>query len=79
MGFELVYFKLDHIIEGFDERELMDFQAIYSFLFESYAGLGILVGASLIISVIAAAVMEYRTRKRFVDHADKERDAEYFE
>ena len=57
----------------------MDFQAIYSFLFESYAGLGVLVGAGLVISIIAAAIMEYRTRKRYVDRADKERDAEYFE
>ena len=66
-------------MDGFGERSNMDFQAIYSFLFESYAGLGILVGASLVISIIAAAIMEYRTRKRYVDHADKERDAEYFE
>lgn len=57
----------------------MDFQAIYSFLFESYAGLGVLVGAGLVISIIAAAIMEYRTRKRYVDRGDKERDAEYFE
>ncbi|MDO5335788.1 MAG: hypothetical protein Q4F23_06965 [Coriobacteriia bacterium] len=57
----------------------MDFQAIYSFLFESYAGLAVLVGGGLIISIIAAAIMEYRTRKRYVDRADKERDAEYFE
>ena len=50
----------------------MDFQAIYHFLFETYAGIGVLVAASLVICIIIAAVMEMRTRKKFVDRGPRE-------
>lgn len=45
----------------------MDFNEIYHFLFETYAGIGVLVGASLVICVIIAALLELRTRKTFRD------------
>ena len=45
----------------------MDFGEIYHFLFETYAGIGVLVAISLVLCVIIAAVLELRTRKRYVD------------
>lgn len=48
----------------------MDFQQIYHFLFETYAGIGVLVGASLVICVIVAAILEMRTRKAYVDRGE---------
>ena len=48
----------------------MDFAAIYHFLFEQYAGIGVLVAAGLIISIVAAMIMEVKTRKTFVDRGE---------
>lgn len=48
----------------------MDFAAIYHFLFETMAGIGCLIGACLVISVIACVIMERRTRKIF-KHREK--------
>ena len=45
----------------------MDFGEIYSFLFETYAGIGILVGASIVICIIVCFIMEARIRKIFRD------------
>ena len=45
----------------------MDFGEIYHFLFETYAGIGVLVAISLVLCVIIAAVLELRTRKTYVD------------
>lgn len=56
----------------------MDFNAIYSFLFESYAGIGILVLAGLIISVIACLIMEWKTRQTFKDRGPVEDDDDDF-
>lgn len=54
----------------------MDFGQLYHFLFETYAGIGVLVGASLVICVIVAAILEMRTRKTYVDRGEKtEEDA----
>lgn len=54
----------------------MDFAAIYHFLFESFAGIGILVGAGLVISVLACLIMEWKTRRTFKDRGpvDEEDD-----
>ncbi|MEY8561457.1 DUF6724 family protein [Eggerthellaceae bacterium 3-80] len=52
----------------------MDFTSLYHFLFETYAGIGCLVGAGLIISLIACVIMERRTRKAFVDREPDEDD-----
>lgn len=54
----------------------MDFAAVYHFLFESFAGIGILVGAGLVISVLACLIMEWKTRRTFQDRGpvDEEDD-----
>ena len=49
----------------------MDFAAIYHFIFETYAGLGILMGGCLIICLILAFVLEVRTRKRYRDRGER--------
>lgn len=46
----------------------MDFAALYHFLFETFAGIGVLIGAGLVISVIACLIMERRTRKVYKNH-----------
>lgn len=51
----------------------MDFSAIYHFLFETTAGIGCLIGAFLIISIVLCVVMERRTRKQF-KHREKSPD-----
>lgn len=55
----------------------MDFGQIYHFLFETYAGIGVLVGASLVICVIVAAILELRTRKTYVDRGEKPEDDQW--
>ena len=45
----------------------MDFAEIYHFLFETYAGIGVLIGVSLVLCIIIAALLELRTRKTYVD------------
>lgn len=42
------------------EQALYD---IYHFLFETFYGVTILVGAAIIISIIACAIMEHKSRK----------------
>ena len=54
----------------------MDFSAIYHFLFETYAGIGVLVGISLVLCIIIAAVLELRTRKTYVDRGPQSDDEE---
>lgn len=52
----------------------MDFAEIYHFLFETYAGIGVLVAVSLVLCVIIAAVLELRTRKTFIDRGPQSED-----
>ena len=54
----------------------MEFSEIYSFLFETYAGIGVLVAISLVQCIIIAAVLELRTRKTYVDRGPKSEDEE---
>ena len=42
------------------EQTLTD---IYHFLFETFAGIAILVGAAIVISIVACAIMEHKSRK----------------
>ena len=56
----------------------MDFDAIYHFMFESFAGIGILVGLGLVISVIACVIMEWKTRQTFVDRGERDEDDDDF-
>lgn len=55
----------------------MDFAAIYHFLFETYLGIGVLVGISLVLCVIIAAVLELRTRKTYVDRGPQTDEDEW--
>ena len=57
----------------------MDFGALYDFLFNTFAGLGCLVGLGLVISVLACVIMERRTRKQFVDREPDEDDWSFFD
>lgn len=52
----------------------MDFGQIYSFLFETYAGIGVLIGISLVVCIVLAAVMERKTRKMYADRGPAEDD-----
>ena len=42
------------------EQTLTD---IYHFLFETFAGIAILVGAAIVVSIVACAIMEHKSRK----------------
>lgn len=60
----------------------MDFETVYHFLFETYGGIGVLVGAGLVISLIACVIMEKRTRKTYVDRGpatDDDDDWSFFD
>lgn len=57
----------------------MDWAALYHFLFETYAGIGCLVGAGIVLSLIACIIMERRTRKTFVDRAPSKDDWSFFD
>ena len=46
----------------------MDFNEIYHFFFETYAGMGALVAIFLVLSVIVCAILERRTRKIYKNH-----------
>lgn len=52
----------------------MDFTELYHFLFETYGGIGVLIGSCLVICIIIAALLELRTRKKYVDRGDDEDD-----
>jgi len=55
-----------------DWAEQMDFGSIYHFLFETYAGIGVLVVVSLVLCIIIAALLELRTRKTYVDRGPRD-------
>ncbi len=58
---------------------LETFGEIYHFLFETMAGVGVLVVAGLVLSMIANVVMERRTRKVYVNHEKTEDDWSFFD
>ena len=57
----------------------MDFEAVYHFLFESYAGLGVLFAATIVICLIACVIMERRTRQIYKNHEKTEDDWSFFD
>ena len=57
----------------------MDIGEIYHFLFETMPGIGCLVGAGLVLSIIACVIMERRTRKQFKNHEKTEDDWSLFD
>lgn len=52
----------------------MDAGAIYHFLFETYTGIGILVAAGLVISLILCVILERKTRSVYKDRGPKTDD-----
>lgn len=77
-GYTLCYFTAHgvfcfaHIANGrmYLKQEwcrVMDFIEIYHFLFETPLGIGIMVGASLVICIIVCIIWEIRTRKVYQD------------
>ncbi|MBE6472689.1 MAG: hypothetical protein E7Z99_03790 [Coriobacteriaceae bacterium] len=50
----------------------MDFGEIYSFIFATPAGVGILIGATLLLCIIIAFILEHRTRRIFADRGPRE-------
>ena len=52
----------------------MDIGQIYHFIFETYAGIGCLVGAFLVITLLLAFLLERRTRRIYVDRPELEHD-----
>lgn len=52
----------------------MDLQALYHFLFETYAGIGVLFLIAAIACLIACVIMERKTRKVFKHHEDPDDD-----
>lgn len=57
----------------------MDFNQLYHFLFETFPGIGCLVGLGLLISLILCLIMEKRTRKVFVNRERTEDDWSIFD
>ena len=57
----------------------MDASGIYHFLFETYAGMGVLFGVTIVICLIACVIMEWRTRKIYVNHEKTEDDWSFFD
>ena len=57
----------------------MDFGAIYHFLFETYEGIGCLIGIGLVLSILVSLILEHRTRKRFSNHEAGEDDWSFFD
>ena len=45
----------------------IDFDEVFHFLFETYAGVGILILAALVLSILVCAIWERATRKKYVD------------
>ena len=52
----------------------MDFAELYHFLFETIEGIGCLIVACLVLTIL-----EYRTRKTFKDRGEKDTDTDFFD
>ena len=52
----------------------MNFDELYHFLFETYTGVGILVASCLVLCVLIAIILEWRTRRTYVDRGPKTED-----
>ncbi len=61
------------------KRQLMDFGELYNFLFNTFEGVGCLIGIGLVLSLIACVIMERRTRKRFANREASEDDWSFFD
>lgn len=65
------------IAETLGVMERMEIQELYHLLFETYAGIGILVGAGIVLSLIACVIFEFRTRKIYKNHVPDPEDDEW--
>ena len=45
----------------------MNFDEIFHFLFETYAGVGVLILVALVLSIVVCAIWERATRRKYVD------------
>ena len=50
----------------------MNFDEIFHFLFETYTGIGVLILAALVLSIVVCAIWERATRKKYVDRGPAE-------
>ena len=57
----------------------MDINELYHFLFETVPGMGILVGAGIVLSILACIILERKTHKQFKNHAKTEDDWSLFD
>lgn len=57
----------------------MDIGEIYHFLFETMPGIGVLIGAGIVISLIVCVVLERKTRRQFKNHEKTEDDWSLFD
>lgn len=57
----------------------MNFDELYHFLFETFPGIGCLVGIGLILSLIVCVILERRTRKTFKNREPDEDDWSFFD
>ena len=57
----------------------MDFGAIYHFLFETFYGIGCLVGLGLVVSFIVCVILEKKTRSIYKNHEKSEDDWSLFD
>ena len=55
----------------------MDLGAIYDFLFGSIAGVGVLIGCSLVLCIVIAFILERRTRKIYADRGPVSEEDEW--
>lgn len=53
----------------------MDFGEIYHFLFETYAGMGCLMGACFIIALVASIFLERGTKRKMAERRANRQDA----
>ena len=57
----------------------MDRNELDPLLFEPMPGMGILVGAGIVLSILACIILERKTRKQFKNHAKTEDDWSLFD
>lgn len=57
----------------------MDIGELYHFLFETVPGIGVLVGAGIVISFVVCIILERKTRRLYKNHEKTEDDWSLFD
>ena len=52
----------------------MDFAEIYHFLFETFPGIGCLIGIGLVVALVASIILERGTRKKLQKRREEAQD-----